>query len=218
MKVLSLNVSKPKVVQYRGQNITTGIYKTPVHGPHRVRATNIDGDGQADLTVHGGPDKAVYAFPSEHYVRYQKTLDHEPYDFGQFGENLTTEGLLEAEVRIVDRYRIGEAVLEVSQPRSPCLKFAIKMGTSMAVRLCLASAMTGFYFRVAREGVIEAGDAIERDFSNPDAPTVEDVHTLFYLDKDNVDGLKRASRCVALEDGWRRSFAARLKTLGVTPD
>ena len=97
MKILSLNVSKPKVVRYRGQKITTGIYKTPVHGPHQVRATNIDGDGQADLAVHGGPDKAVYAFPSEHYVRYQKTLDHEPYEFGRFGENLTTEGMFEAE-------------------------------------------------------------------------------------------------------------------------
>jgi len=111
MKILLLNVSKPKVVRCQGQKITTGIYKTPVHGPHQVRATNIDGDGQAELTVHGGPDKAVYAFPSEHCVRYQKTLDHEPYELGRFGENLTTEGMLEAEVRIGDRYRVGEAVI-----------------------------------------------------------------------------------------------------------
>ena len=218
MKILSLNVSKPKVVRYRGQDITTGIYKTPVDGPHRVGATNIDGDGQADLTVHGGPDKAVYAFPSEHYVRYQHTLDHEPYGFGQFGENLTTEGMLEMEVRIGDRYRVGEVLFEVSQPRAPCHKFAIKMGTPMAIRLCLASAMTRFYFRVIQEGMIEAGDTIVREFANHGAPTVEDVHTLYFLDKDNVEGLKQASRCDALEDGWRRGFATRLKALDVNPD
>lgn len=218
MKILSLNVSKPTVVQYRGQAVTTGIYKVPVDGPHRVGATNIDGDGQADLSVHGGRDKAVYAFPSEHYVRYQRTLDHEPYGFGQFGENLTTEGMLEMDIRIGDRYRAGDAVFEVSQPRSPCMKFAIKMGTPMAIRLCLASAMTGFYFRVIHEGMIEAGDAIDREFANTGAPTVEDVHTLFFLDKDNVEGLKQAARCDALEDGWRRGFAMRLKDLGVTLD
>jgi MOSC domain-containing protein YiiM len=111
MKIVALNVAKPKVIEYRGEQVSTGIYKSPVQGAFRVRATNIDGDGQADLTVHGGPHKAVYAFPSEHYAAYQEALGQEPYDYGQFGENLTTEGMLETAVRIGDRYRMGEAVL-----------------------------------------------------------------------------------------------------------
>lgn len=204
MKIVALNVAKPKVIEYRGEQVSTGIYKSPVQGAFRVRATNIDGDGQADLTVHGGPHKAVYAFPSEHYAAYQEALGQEPYDYGQFGENLTTEGMLETAVRIGDRYRMGEAVLEVSQPRAPCFKFAIKMGTPSAIRLCLPSAMTGFYFRVIQEGMIEAGVNIVCEFVNQSAPTVDDVHRLYFLDKDNVKGLKKASRCSALEAGWTK--------------
>ena len=184
---MALSVAKPRIVEYKGKTVSTGIYKTPVEGPHMVRTTNIDGDGQADLTVHGGPDKAVYAFPSEHYAVYAESLGHEPYEPGQFGENLTTEGMLETEVRIGDRYRAGEVVLGVSQPRAPCFKFAIKMGTPSAIRLCLHSAMTGFYFCVIDEGMIAAGDAIECGFINHGAPTVDDVHRLFFLDKDNVE-------------------------------
>ncbi len=218
MKLVALCVAKPRIVEYKGEKVSTGIYKTPVEGPRMVRATNIDGDGQADLTVHGGPHKAVYGFPSEHYAVYAESLGHEPYGYGQFGENLTTVGMLETEVRIGDRYRMGEAVLEVSQPRAPCFKFAIKMGTPSAIRLYLQSAMTGFYFRVIEEGMLAAGDAIERVFENHDASTVDDVHRLFFLDKDNVEGLKRASHCATLQAGWTKAFAARLEKLGVSPD
>jgi MOSC domain-containing protein YiiM len=216
MKIAALNVAKPRIVEYKGKAVSTGIYKMPVEGPRMVRATNIDGDGQADLTVHGGPDKAVYGFPSEHYAVYAETLGHELYEPGQFGENLTTEGMLETEVRIGDHYRAGEVVLEVSQPRAPCFKFAIKMGTPSAIRLYLQSAMTGFYFRVIEEGMIAAGDTIERVFVNQGAPTVDDVHRLYFLDKANVEGLKNASRCAALEAGWTKVFAARLEKLGVS--
>ena len=146
-----------------------------------VRKLNIDGDEQADLTVHGGEDKAVYAFPAEHYSYYQDILKQDPYEPGQFGENLTTEGMLESNVHIGDRYRVGEVVFEVSQPRSPCYKFAIKMGVAESLSICINSAKTGYYFRVLSEGVIQSGDPIELDHSNDTAPTVEELHRVVLL-------------------------------------
>jgi len=148
MRIHALNVSKPKTIVYKGEELFTGIYKVPTAEPRMVRILNIDGDEQADLTVHGGVDKAVYGFPFEHYSYYQEKLKQDSYEPGQFGENLTTEGLFESDVHIGDRYRVGEVVLEVSQPRSPCYKFAIKMETAKALSLCINSAKTGFYFRV----------------------------------------------------------------------
>lgn len=213
MRLLSLNVSEPKIVRYKNQDVATGIYKKPVIGPRKVRKLNIDGDRQADLRVHGGVDKAVYAFPSEHYRFYEEKLGREPYPPGQFGENLTTEGLLESSVRIGDRYAIGDALFEVSQPRSPCYKFAIKMETPEALPLCINSSKTGFYIRVLREGTIAAGEAIELEFSDPDAPTVESVHRLYYLDKKNLDGLAHAAACEALTQLWRDEFEQRVRKL-----
>ena len=215
MKIEALCVAKPKTIAHQGRTISTGIYKSPVEGSRMVRRTNIEGDGQADLSVHGGIDKAVYAFPREHYAFYQEALGGGPYAFGQFGENLTVSGLLESAVRIGDRYRAGGALLEVSQPRSPCFKFAIKMGTPEAVRLCLLSARTGFYLRVIEEGPIEAGDAIRQDFTDAAAPSVEEVHALAFFDKENVEGLKRAVRCTPLAPAFREEFAGRLSALGV---
>ncbi len=213
MRVVSLNLSEPKTVRYKNQNVATGIYKTPVDGPRRVRKLNIDGDRQADLRVHGGVDKAVYAFPSEHYSFYEEKLVRGPYPPGQFGENLTTEGLLESGVRIGDRYTVGDVLFEVSQPRSPCYKFAIKMETPEALPLCINSLKTGFYFRVLREGTITAGDAIELEYSDDDAPTVEAVHRLYYLDKKDIPGLARAAACEALTQLWRDEFERRVRKL-----
>jgi MOSC domain-containing protein YiiM len=215
MKVEALCVAKPKTIEHQGKTVSTGIYKTPVEGPRMARRTNIDGDGQADLSVHGGIDKAVYAFPLEHYAFYREALGSGPFDFGQFGENLTVSGLLESEVRIGDRYRAGGALLEVSQPRSPCFKFAIKMGAPEAVRTCLLSARTGFYLRVLLEGPIEAGDAIRREFTDAAAPSVKEVHELAFFDKENVEGLKRAARCTRLASAFRDEFVNRLFALGV---
>jgi MOSC domain-containing protein YiiM len=213
MRIQALNVSLPKVVVYKGEEVLTGIYKVPTAEPLMVRKLNIDGDEQADLTVHGGDDKAVYGFPAEHYLYYQETLQQDPYQPGQFGENLTTEGMLESDVHIGDRYRVGEVVFEVSQPRSPCYKFAIKMGTAESLSVCINSAKTGFYFRVLSEGLIQSGDRIEVDYSNHSAPTVEEVHSLYYLDKKNLAGLTKAAQCNSLAKGWRDEFEKRISKL-----
>ena len=216
MRIVALCVSMPKTIQHRGRDVSTGIFKTPVEGPHMVRMTNIDGDRQADLTVHGGRNKAVYAFPSEHYPFYQDLFAQEPYGFGQFGENLTTEAMHESDVRIGDRYRVGEVVFEVSQPRSPCFKFGIKMGSPRAIKACLTSGKTGFYFRVLSEGMIQSGDTIQREFRDDNAPSVEEVHRLYYSSGQDIDGLKWASQCTALSEVWRNEFTGRLENLGVT--
>jgi MOSC domain-containing protein YiiM len=178
-----------------------------------VRRLNIDGDAQADLSVHGGVDKAVYAFPSEHYSFYQDELNQTGYLPGQFGENLTTEGLIEANVHIGDCYRVGEVLFEVSQPRSPCYKFAIKMGTAEALAVMIDSARTGIYLRVLREGLIQAGDKVELEYSDPSAPSVDEVHRLYYLDRKNIDGMKRASQCEYLSQVFKDEFAERLQKI-----
>ncbi len=218
MEIVALSVSEPKTILHNGKELSTGIYKSPVQGPRMVRRTNIDGDGQADLNVHGGPNKAVYAFPFEHYAFYQERFGQEPFDFGHFGENLTTSGLLEPDVRIGDRYRVGEVLFEVSQPRSPCFKFGIKMGSREAIRTCFSSGKTGFYLRVLEEGMIQSGDVIEHEFTNDAAPSVEEAHRLYYFDKQNTEALKRAVRCAALAAPFRDEFVDRLQKLGVKAD
>ncbi len=213
MRILSLNVSKAKTVTYKNEEVSTGIYKVSVRGPKMVRKLNIDGDEQADLKLHGGVHKAVYAFPSEHYPYYQKVLNQDSYEPGQFGENLTTEGMFETDVRIGDRYRVGEVVFEVSQPRAPCYKFGIKMGVAEALAVCIKSSKTGFYLRVIREGMIQSGDTIELEYSNETAPTVEEVHKLYYLDKKNLSGLKQAADCATLTQVFRDEFNKRIEKL-----
>jgi len=215
MEIVALCVSKPKTIVDRGREISTGIYKSSVDGPRMIHRTNIDGDKQADLKVHGGPHKAVYAFPIEHYDFYQENLGQTGFEFGHFGENLTIAGLLEAAVFIGDRYQMGQALLEVSQPRSPCFKFGIKMGSREAIKICLSSAKTGFYFRVVEEGNIRAGDNIKRTFRDSNALSVEAVHRLYYHDKQNSAALKQAIQCTALAPGFKDEFVDRLNTLGI---
>ncbi len=216
MRIVSLNVGLPKLVEYKGEQVWTGIYKVATDLPLMARKLNIDGDRQADPSVHGGTDKAVYAFPREHYAYYLQELEQQEFSAGQFGENLTTEGLLESRVHIGDRYRAGGALFEVSQPRSPCYKFAIRMGTAEALAVCINSARTGFYLRVLREGEIRAGDAIELEYANTDAPTVEAIHRLYYLDRRNLAGLEQAVQCDRLAPGFRDEFRARLDKLAPT--
>lgn len=177
-----------------------------------ARVANIDGDAQADLRNHGGEDKAVYAFAAEHYPFYRERFGPGPFEYGHFGENLTTRGMLEPAVHIGDRFRFGEAVFEVSQPRSPCLKFAIKMGSPEAVRVMLDSARTGFYLRVCEEGMIEPGP-VARVFSNPSAPTVEQAHGLMYFDILNIAELRRAAATPALAQAWKGELETRLAKL-----
>ena len=213
MKILSLNVSKVRTVRYRGQDIATGMYKTAVSGPRRVRKLNIDGDEQADPNLHGGVHKAVYAFPSEHYAFYEQVLHRGSWAPGQFGENLTTEGLLESEVRIGNRYRVGEVRLEVSQPRFPGYKFALRMEAADAMTVYITSMKTGFYLRVLNEGEIQAGDAIRLEFENVRAPTVEAVHKLYYFDQQNISAMRHATQCETLGREFRDEFENRIREI-----
>lgn len=160
MRVVSVNVSLPKTVAAGGHEVRTGIFKEPVGGPVAVRRLNLAGDAQADLSVHGGLNKAVYAYPAEHYPAWQAETGR-AFPFGQFGENLTTEGLLEDAVRIGDVYRFGSAVLEVAQPRMPCFKLAIRMNDPGFPKRFMKSGRTGFYLRVVDEGEVAAGGGIE---------------------------------------------------------
>ncbi|MDB6172876.1 MAG: molybdenum cofactor biosysynthesis protein [Chthoniobacteraceae bacterium] len=166
MKLLSLSVSQPREVEINGRLVLTGIYKEPVSGSVHLGPLNLEGDGQADLTVHGGKDQAVYAYPVEHYEFWQHQLGREPFAHGMFGENLTASGLLETEVCIGDSFKIGTAVLQVTMPRLPCFKFAHKIGRPI-LKEFLHSGRSGFYLRVLKEGILQAGDAIEEVACDP---------------------------------------------------
>lgn len=161
MKLLSVNVGQPREVEWRGESVRTSIFKEPVQGRVRVERLKLEGDQQSDLSVHGGIDKAVYAYPSEHYAFWRKELPGVELPWGAFGENLTTEGLLEGETRIGDRLRAGSAEFVVTQPRMPCFKLAIRFGRPDMVKRFMRSGRTGFYLAVVREGEVGAGDAIE---------------------------------------------------------
>lgn len=213
MRIVSINVSGPRKVEWKKRTVETGIFKEPVEGRVAVRTLNIDGDKQADLSVHGGPSKAVYAYPSEHYPYWQRelSLDDTP-PWGMFGENLTTEGLDE-KVHIGDRFTIGTATLQVSEPRIPCYKLAVRFDRADIVRLFLASGRSGFYFRVLEEGEIEAGDEIEPVFQDPDGVTVGDIVRLHTTEKDNEALMRRAASSAALGESWRGYFEHRLEKL-----
>jgi MOSC domain-containing protein YiiM len=175
-----------------------------------VARNNIEGDEQSDLSVHGGPEKAVYAYPAEHYDFWRRELPGVELPWGVFGENLTTEGLLEDDVGIGDRYRIGTAELIVTQPRMPCYKLAIRFGNADMVKRFLKSRRTGFYFAVAREGDVGAGDVIERLSRSDKRLTIADVVSLYATDSDNQALLESASEHPSLPDSWRDYFRKRL--------
>jgi MOSC domain-containing protein YiiM len=161
MKVVSLNLGLPQTVQWKGKAVSTGIFKASVSGRIALRPLNFDGDRQADLSVHGGPDKAVYVYPAEHYAYWRRELPDMALPWGMFGENLTTEGLQEEDaLQVGDRFRIGSAEVVVTQPRLPCFKLGLRFGRDDIVRRFLASGRTGFYFRVVGEGDVAAGDPI----------------------------------------------------------
>ena len=189
----------------------TGIYKNPVGGRVRVRRTNLDGDRQADLSVHGGPAKAVYVYPSEHYAPWRAELPGADLaEWGAFGENFTTAGLLEEEVAIGDRFRVGTAEVQVTQPRMPCYKLSIKFGRSDIVKRFLASGRTGFYFTVLQQGEVGAGDAIEIIETSKDSLKVSDITALYTSQKHNVELLCRAIEVAALPDSWKNYFRHQL--------
>jgi MOSC domain-containing protein YiiM len=211
MKVVSVNVGMPREVDWQGRKVVTGIFKEPVPGRVMVRPLNLDGDGQADLTVHGGVNKAVYAYPSEHYAYWRVELPGVDLPWGMFGENFTTEGLLEDTVYIGDRFRIGEAEVIATEPRMPCYKLAIKFGRPDIIKRFLASRRTGFYFAVAREGMVGAGDAIELIERQQQEITVADITRLYGFEKDNVKGLRRAIQTETLPENWKGYFRHQLE-------
>jgi len=210
MKLVSVQVGRPRTVRWRGNPVATGIYKEPVAGRVVVRRLNLDGDQQADLTVHGGPDKAVYVYPIEHYESWAHERGQSPYSFGQFGENFTVEGMLEETVHIGDIFRIGDTQLEVTQPRVPCYKLGIKMGSTQFLKQFLASGRTGYYMRVLEEGEVGAGDSIERITTDPERLTIRQAVRLAFFEQDDVAMLEKALRIPALAHEWRIMFQEQL--------
>ena len=206
MKLLSVNVSQPKEVSYNGKRIKTGIFKEPVSGRTMMRRLNLDGDGQGDPSVHGGIHKAVYVYPIEHYHYWKGELGRDDLTYGKFGENLTVEGMLEDAVHIGDVFRIGEALVEVSQPRVPCFKLGIKMRDPQIVKPFLQSERVGFYVRVLEEGEVGAGDGIERTKVGEGQMTVKKIVHLRHFDTTNAAAAVKAANLPALTPSWRDAF------------
>jgi MOSC domain-containing protein YiiM len=208
LKVVSLNVGLPREVEWDGQTIVTSIFKEPVDRRLRVTTLNFEGDEQSDLTVHGGVDKAVYAYPSEHYDEWRRELPEVEFPPAVFGENLTIEGLLE-DVRIGDRFRIGTAEFVVTQPRLPCYKLGIRFGRMDMLKRMLRNGRSGFYFAVTQEGEVGPGDAIEPLERSEKDLTVADIVRLYTVDATNRDILRRATESKILPESWRDSFRKR---------
>ncbi len=211
MKLLSVNLGLPREIFHEGRMIRTGIYKTPVKGPVRVSALNIDGDQQADLTVHGGPSKAIYVYPSEHYDFWRKELPEVELTWGSFGENLSTEGLLEKDLNIGDHLCVGSVELAVTEPRLPCYKLGVKFSRDDMVKRFLKSRRTGFYCAVLREGVINVGDAIHYLSREENRVTVADITRLYAFEKSDFAAMRRAVEVKALPESWKGFFRERLR-------
>jgi MOSC domain-containing protein YiiM len=205
-KILSVNVSLPKEIDFEGQRITTGIFKEPVDRGVILRTLNLDGDRQADLTVHGGPDKAVYAYPIEHYEYWHKVFPTIEMSNGMFGENFTTEGLMEGEVCIGDVFRIGLSEVIATQPRMPCYKLGVKFGRMDVLKKFLASGRSGIYFKVSKEGEVRAGDTIEQIGKDTNRITIRDIVRLYSSEKEDIESMRRAVKVEALPEGWKHHF------------
>ena len=205
MKLLSVNVALPKTVSHDGRTYATGINKEAVGGAVALNRLNLAGDGQGDLKNHGGEYQAVYCYPQEHYGYWATELGRDEFAYGQFGENFTTVGMLESEVCIGDSFRIGEALIQITQPRVPCYKLANKLGIPGFETTFLRANRCGFYVRVLEEGVVQAGDSIALVSRDPIGMSVAEVNAALYLDKQPGDA-ERALRIEALSPGWKRSF------------
>jgi MOSC domain-containing protein YiiM len=200
-------------VVWKGRTVVTSIFKEPVAGRVTIRRLNLDGDLQADLSVHGGTDKAVYAYPAEYYGFWREQFPEMKLPWGMFGENLTIEGLLDESVHIGDRFQVGSADLLVTQPRLPCYKLGLKFGRDDILKRFLQSGLTGFYFAVLKEGEVAAGDPIRLLHRDEDQVKVADITRLYREDKHNLDLLRRAVKAGALSEAWRDYFLERLTKL-----
>ena len=213
MRVVSVNVGLPRTLHWKGRDVTTGIFKAPVRGRIPLKRLNLEGDRQADLSVHGGPAKAVYAYPLEHYPFWQDTLGEELIH-GSFGENLTVEGLpLEHEVAVGDRFRVGTAEVVVTQPRLPCYKLGVRFGREDMVKRFLASGRTGYYLAVAQEGEVAAGDHVVALSRHPARIPVAEITRVYSRDRDDLATIERLVALDALPEDWRGYFQRRLPGL-----
>jgi MOSC domain-containing protein YiiM len=210
MKLISLNVGLPRLLSWQGVTFETGIFKSPVSGRVMLRATNLDGDRQADLTVHGGVNKAAYAYPSEHYAAWNSELPAPASGWGAFGENFTTEGLAESGVFIGDRYRIGSAAVSVTTPRLPCFKLAAKFKSEDIIERFLITGRCGFYFAVVEEGEVGAGDDFKLLHREKTTLSVADVNRLYTAPSPNRETLRKSLEVELLPVSWRDRFRARL--------
>ena len=214
MQLLSVNVGQPREVEWDGRIILTSIFKAPVPGRVPVRKLNLDGDQQSDLTVHGGIDKAVYVYPSEHYAFWRDELPDADLSWGAFGENFTTQGALDDKaVYIGDWFRIGSSELVVTQPRIPCFKLGIRFGRADMVKRFLHSGRNGFYAAVVEEGEVAAGDSIELLERDEKGVTVADIVQLYTANAPKQDLLRRVIELTALPESWRAYFRKRFRML-----
>jgi MOSC domain-containing protein YiiM len=210
VKLLAVSVGLPREIEWKGKIVRTSIFKVPVVGRVRVSNLNVAGDQQSDLTVHGGIDKAVYAYPSEHYPYWRQQFPGKDLPWGVFGENFTTQGLLEETLHIGDRLRVGSSEFVVTQPRMPCFKLGIRFNRPDIVKRFLQSGRSGFYFAVLKEGEVAAGDTIELLKQDEHGVTVADIVNLYRSDANNQDTLRRVSELPSLPNNWRAYFRKRL--------
>lgn len=213
MKIISLNIGKIREIDRDGKLITTGIFKSPVSDKLKVGYSGIEGDEIADLTVHGGTQKAVYAYPAEHYPYWNLDLDREDLNYGMFGENLTIFGFLEDMVYLGDVFRAGTAELQVTIPRQPCSKLNAKFGDNQMVKKFLASGRSGFYFKVLKEGVVGVGDEFGKIRPAEDQFSIAAFNLLYATDKNNIELLQKASEAQYLPDKYKQHFTKRLNSL-----
>jgi len=218
MKVVALNIGLPRDVLWHGRLVTTGIYKQSVQGRVALRTLNLDGDRQADLTVHGGAQKAVYCYPIEHYDYWKKELPGREVPIAIFGENLTTDGLMEDTIHLGDTFSVGSAEVVVTQPRLPCYKLGVRFRSDDMVKRFLASGRSGFYLAVTREGEVAAGDEIKQIAQDPNAVPVSEISRLYITKRFNdedVTSLRRALRVAALPESWKGYFQDRLHRMRI---
>ena len=213
MKIISVNVGLPRLVVRNSEPVSTGIFKEPVAGRVRMRTLNLDGDRQSDLSVHGGPQKAVYVYPSEHYDFWKRELPDTELPWGMFGENLTTTGLFETEINIGDKFRVGTAEVMVTQPRMPCYKLGIRFNRADIIKRFLLSERSGFYLSVLNEGEVGGGDEFQLLEKNGSGVRVVDVTRLYSSERDNVALMQRAIATDALPESWKDYFRKRIETL-----
>src|SRR5205807_2568468 len=213
VKIISLNVGLPRLVLRNDEPVSTGIFKEPVSGRVMLRTLNLDGDRQADLSVHGGPSKAVYVYPSEHYESWKCEFPEMNLPWGMFGENLTTTGLCETEINIGDTFRLGAAEVMVTEPRMPCSKLGIRFGRTDIIKRFLQSERSGFYLAVLKEGEVGVGDEFEPLARDAQNVKVSDITRLYAREKHNVELLRRAIEVEALPESWRSYFQDHLERL-----